>query len=615
MYDSLPEQRLSLYGRFALPEIFHHFITLLSESQFPIFRPMVTAKRWNIATPDESLVSSLQEQLHIHPVLCRLLVLRGITTFEEARLFFRPSLEHLHDPFLMKDMDKAVDRILAAFGDGEKILIYGDYDVDGTTAVSLAYSFLSELYPQLGTYIPDRYKEGYGISTTGIDYAAEQGYSLIIALDCGIKSVDKVAYARSKGIDFIICDHHLPGEEVPEAVAILDQKQPDCPYPYKELSGCGIGFKLMQALAIRMEIDPERVYDLLDLVSVSIASDIVPITGENRIMEYYGIRKLNTSPRPGLKALMAVAGLLENQGDGSWSYRKDLDVEDLVFVLGPRINAAGRIEHGSNAVEMLTEKEEAIAFSKAEVLQSNNTERVDVDRSITKEALDIMANDSRYAERRSTVLFNKDWHKGVIGIVASRLIEKYYRPTIILTESNGHAVGSARSIPNFDLYEAIDACSEHIIQFGGHKYAAGLTVEIDKLEAFAERFEEVVSSRITEDMMVPQVDIDAELELKDINEKFLGIIDQMAPFGPGNMKPIFMTRNVMSTQSTRVVKELHLKVGVTDVEGNITRNGIGFGLAHLEEVTRQGPFDICYQIRLNEWNGRRNVELQVKDIR
>lgn len=312
---------------------------------------------------------------------------------------------------------------------------------------------------------------------------------------------------------------------------------------------------------------------------------------------------------------MAVAGLLENQGDGSWSYRKDLDVEDLVFVLGPRINAAGRIEHGSNAVEMLTEKEEAIAFSKAEVLQSNNTERVDVDRSITKEALDIMANDSRYAERRSTVLFNKDWHKGVIGIVASRLIEKYYRPTIILTESNGHAVGSARSIPNFDLYEAIDACSEHIIQFGGHKYAAGLTVEIDKLEAFAERFEEVVSSRITEDMMVPQVDIDAELELKDINEKFLGIIDQMAPFGPGNMKPIFMTRNVMSTQSTRVVKELHLKVGVTDVEGNITRNGIGFGLAHLEEVTRQGPFDICYQIRLNEWNGRRNVELQVKDIR
>lgn len=299
MYDSLPEQRLSLYGRFALPEIFHHFITLLSESQFPIFRPMVTAKRWNIATPDESLVSSLQEQLHIHPVLCRLLVLRGITTFEEARLFFRPSLEHLHDPFLMKDMDKAVDRILAAFGDGEKILIYGDYDVDGTTAVSLAYSFLSELYPQLGTYIPDRYKEGYGISTTGIDYAAEQGYSLIIALDCGIKSVDKVAYARSKGIDFIICDHHLPGEEVPEAVAILDQKQPDCPYPYKELSGCGIGFKLMQALAIRMEIDPERVYDLLDLVSVSIASDIVPITGENRIMEYYGIRKLNTSPVPG----------------------------------------------------------------------------------------------------------------------------------------------------------------------------------------------------------------------------------------------------------------------------------------------------------------------------
>jgi single-stranded-DNA-specific exonuclease len=586
---------------------------LLDVNQFPNFNPMAMVKRWKMTAPDEALADSLQKQLGIHPVLCRLLVQRGITTFEAAKLFFRPSLDDLHDPFLMKDMDKAVDRIQEAFGSGEKILIFGDYDVDGTTAVSLVYSFLSGIYPSLETYIPDRYKEGYGISTAGIDYAAENGFTLIIALDCGIKSVDKVAYAKEKGIEFIICDHHLPGDIVPDAAAILDQKQPDCPYPYKELSGCGIGFKLMQALAIRMEIEPAKVYDLLDLVAVSIASDIVPITGENRVLATFGLKKMNADPRPGLKALMSIAGLLEQQEDKSWKYKKVIDIDDLVFVIGPRINAAGRIEHGSNAVAMLTEQDERAAIDKASVLQKNNTDRVDVDRSITEEALEIMKSDDRHANRKSTVLFNKDWHKGVIGIVASRVIEKYYRPTIILTESNGHAVGSARSIADFDLYDAIDTCSEHLVQFGGHKYAAGLTLEIEKLDAFIEKFEEVVSSRVTEDMMTPQIDIDAELELKDINEQFLGIIEQMAPFGPGNMKPVFVTRKVRNGGASRVVKEQHLKVEITK-EGQGYKNGIAFGMAHLYELTQQDTFDICYQIRMNEWNGRKNVEIQVKDI-
>ncbi|HYC29177.1 MAG TPA: single-stranded-DNA-specific exonuclease RecJ, partial [Chitinophagaceae bacterium] len=568
---------------------------------------MPIAKRWILPATDIDAAESLRTQLGIHPVLCRLLVQRGITTYEEAKNFFRPSLDHLHDPFLIKDMNLAVDRIIQAFNNAEKILIYGDYDVDGTTAVSLVCTFMSDIYPDTECYIPDRYKEGYGISTAGIDYAAQNGFGLIIALDCGIKSLDKIAYANEKGIDFIICDHHLPGDAVPDAVAVLDPKQSDCPYPYKELSGCGIGFKLMQALAIRMQIDSAKVYDLLDLVAVSIASDIVPITGENRVLAYFGLKKINNNPRPGLKALMSIAGLFTEGGIA----RKNIDITDLVFVVGPRVNAAGRMQHGSNAVDMLTENDEAEAFMKAEVLQKNNTDRVDVDRSITDEALQIMATDSRYAGRKCTVLFNKSWHKGVIGIVASRLIEKFYRPTIILTESNGYAVGSARSIADFDLYEAIDQCSEHLVQFGGHKYAAGLTIELDKVDGFIAKFEEIVSSKVTEEMMIPQINIDAEVELSDVNEKFLNIVNQMAPFGPGNMKPVFLTKNVRNGGGCRVVKEQHLRIEVSK-NGQGSRKGIGFGLSYLYEAVQKPSFDICYQMELNEWNGQREIQIQVK---
>jgi len=574
---------------------------------------MLSVKRWILSSPDDKQVEVLRQQLGIHPIHCRLLVSRGITTFEEARHFFRPSLEHLHDPFGMKDMDKAVDRILSAIESGEKILVFGDYDVDGTTAVSLVYSFLSDFYPNIGTYIPDRYKEGYGISTAGIDFAADNGFDLIIALDCGIKSVDKVAYANQKGIDFIICDHHLPGEELPAAVAVLDPKRPDCAYPFKELSGCGIGFKLMQALSAKMGVNPDKAFDLLDLVTISIASDLVPITGENRVLAYFGLKKINQEPRPGLKALMAKAGLMLEQTDGSYIYKKPIEINDLVFVIGPRINAAGRMEHGSNAVELLTETEESSAFEKAQKLQENNSDRVDVDRSITDEALEMMRTDSRYESRKSTVLFNKDWHKGVIGIVASRVIEKFYRPTVILTASNGLAVGSARSIAGFDLYDAIDSCREHLVQFGGHMYAAGLTMELDKVEAFTLKFEEIVSSRVTEEMMTPMIAIDAEIELSDVNENFLNIFEQMAPFGPGNMRPVFVTRGVFNPGGCRIVKEQHLKIEISK-SGQGYKRGIGFGMAHLFEIVEKPTFDICYQIYNNEWNGRKQVEIQVKDI-
>lgn len=565
----------------------------------------VQKKRWHIPQVDDELVKNLQQELKIHPKICRILVARGITTFEEAKDFFRPSLQHLHNPFLMKDMDKAVSRILLAFERQEQILVFGDYDVDGTTAVSLMYSFLKNIYAHVSYYIPDRYSEGYGISMEGIDFAKANGFTLMIALDCGIKAHDKIAYANTLGVDFVICDHHLPEATLPEAIAILDQKREDCPYPYKELSGCGIGFKLAQALSMEMNLEIAHVHAYMDLVAVSIASDIVPITGENRTLAYFGLQHINANPRPGLKALLEIAQTKE----------RILDISDLVFVIGPRINAAGRIAHGSEAVNLLIETDAILAKEKAEKIQLNNDTRKEEDKSTTEEALEMLRNNIDTNKKRSTVLFQPHWHKGVIGIVASRLIEKYYKPTIILTESNGTLSGSARSIHDFDVYEAIKDCSEHLSQFGGHKYAAGLTLQPAKLEAFIEKFEQVVAEHITEDQLYPKVDIDGELELSDITPSFLKIIDQMAPFGPGNMRPVWMTTSVQDNGRTRIIKEDHLKLEVFKI-GQPAVSGIGFNMKYyLDYIKDKKSFDICYQLYENEWNGNANVEIRLKDIR
>ena len=518
---------------------------------------------------DETKVTSLKESLKIHPALCRALVLRGIETYDEAKAFFRPSLDSLHDPCLMKGMAKAVNRITEAIARGEKILIYGDYDVDGTTSVAVVFSFFRAVYPNLDYYIPNRYTEGYGISSRGIDHAAENGFSLIIALDCGIKSNDKVDYAHTKGIDFIICDHHTPGDAAPEAVAVLDPKQQDCPYPYKELSGCGIGFKLIQGFAQQQDIPKEKVFQYLDMVCVSIASDIVPITGENRTLAYHGMQKLNTSPCQGLKSLLGVAAL-----------EKKLDISDIVFIIGPRINAAGRIDDGKHAVKLLiSEAEDLASDGHADTLDQFNKERKDLDKNITEHALDMIGTDESMISRKSTVLYHESWHKGVIGIVASRLIENYYRPTIVLTLSDGKVTGSGRSVKGFDLYEAIYECREHLIQFGGHKFAAGLTMLPEKVQDFSAAFEKIVSERITPDQLIPEIEIDAELSLDDINPKFYGIIQQMAPFGPGNMKPVFLSKDLRDSKWSKLVKEEHIKFSVRRAQGD-TIDGIGFGLGY-----------------------------------
>jgi single-stranded-DNA-specific exonuclease len=562
-------------------------------------------KRWVLRQADEAQVIALHQSLKVHPALCRLLVLRGISTYDEAKAFFRPSLDSLHDPFMMKGMSKAVNRIADAMAHDQKILIYGDYDVDGTTSVALVYSFFHDMYPHLDYYIPDRYSEGYGISTQGIDYAADHGFSLIIALDCGIKSNDKVDYARSKGIDFIICDHHTPGDQPPAAVAVLDPKQHDCPYPYKELSGCGIGFKLIQAFAQQQGIDTGQVYRYLDLVCVSIASDIVPITGENRILAYHGLRKLNTDPLPGFKALIGVAAL-----------ERKLDISDIVFIIGPRINAAGRIDDGKHAVKLLISSNEKLASDEgADALDLLNQERKELDKNITEQALDMIATDALQLTKRATVLYHEQWHKGVIGIVASRLIEQYYRPTIVLTLSDGRVTGSGRSVRGFDLYEAIYECREHLIQFGGHKYAAGLTMLPEKVRDFADEFEKVVAERITPEQMVPEQEIDAMLQLVDINAKFFGIISQMSPFGPGNMKPVFLSQNLVDSRWSKLVKEEHIKFSIRRSKQNDYIDGIGFGLGYKFPIVKDAPFDICYQIEENVWNDKVSLQLVVKDVR
>ncbi|PCJ86550.1 MAG: single-stranded-DNA-specific exonuclease RecJ [Flavobacteriales bacterium] len=566
-------------------------------------------KRWTIKLPgNPETVTQLADELNINSILASLLVQRGISTFEKARHFFRPQIEDLHDPFLMKDMDKAVKRIENALEEGEKILIYGDYDVDGTTSVSLVFSFFSETYNGIDYYIPDRYTEGYGISYQGIDYAKKNNFKLIIALDCGIKAVEKVQYAKEKGIDFIICDHHRPGNEIPPAVAVLDPKRDDCSYPYDELSGCGIGFKLVQAYSIKNNISFEKLEQLLDLTAISIACDIVPITGENRVLAFYGIQQINKTPRKGIAALLETAQL-----------KKELTVTDLVFVIGPRINAAGRIEHATKAVKLLISESDEIAETTGKSINDNNLLRREIDSSITEHALAIIAKDDALLSAKTTVLYNEEWHKGVIGIVASRLIETHYRPTIMLTRSNGMATGSARSVRGFDVYNAIDSCSDLLEQFGGHKYAAGLTMKIENIQAFQKRFEEVVSSSIDEQLLIPEITIDYELDFAEITPKFYRIMKQFAPFGPQNMKPVFVTKNLVDKGYSKAVGQegAHLKLDIAQQKNPSKRiSGIAFNFGHLIEKVKSGtPFDVVYSLDENEWKGEVSLQLKVKDMR
>lgn len=562
-------------------------------------------KRWIYKpTPPREAVERLSKEININPYLATILIQRGTHNFDSAKDYFRPSLDHLHDPLLMKDMQQAVDRLKQAIDTNEKILVYGDYDVDGTTAVALVYSYLRQFHPQCEVYIPDRHKEGYGISRAGIEWADENGYSLIIALDCGIKASDMVVLAEHKGIEFIICDHHLPDAEIPNAVAVLDPKRKDCPYPYKELSGCALGFKLIQAFA-RQHRQEAEVYQFLDLVAVSIASDIVPITGENRILTYFGLKKLNENPVPGLKALREVS-----------QNRSDLDVSGIVFTLGPRINAAGRVAHASAAVELLIAETEEEAMLRAGALNLNNDTRRQFDLDITEEALSMIHNNEELRAAKSTVLFKNTWHKGVIGIVAARCIEKYYRPTVILTESNDKITGSARSVMGFDLYEAICKCSDLLEKFGGHKYAAGLTMDKKNLVAFQQRFEEVVAAQITSEMLTPSIEIDTAISFDAITPKFINVLKQMAPFGPENQKPVFEAQNVYVSNSLSNFKDRHVKFTACQ-EGNGTAfQVVGFDLGeHYERLATQTPFRMAFTIEENYYNGYTSIQLRAKDIK
>ncbi len=559
-------------------------------------------KRWTIKQADAVKAALLQDALKIHPAFCRMLVMRGVETFEQARAFFRPDLNHLHDPFLMKDMDKAVDRIHKAVTANEHILIYGDYDVDGTTSVSLMVLFFQDFYPNIDFYIPNRYKEGYGISTQGIDYAEANGCSLIIALDCGIKSIDKVDYALAKKIDFIICDHHLPGEELPKASAVLDPKRSDCAYPFKELSGCGVGFKLIQALALHYNLPAEKYLDVIDLVAVSTASDIVSLSGENRVLTYFGIEKLNKNPSHGLKHLIRLTGL-----------ERKLDVSDVVFYIGPRINAAGRMDDAKQAVRLMIADESPHHADQAGELQNLNKDRQEADRDITAHALEILKANENNESLKSTVVFNTGWHKGVIGIVASRLTEHFYRPTVVLTEHEGKVTGSARSVKGFDLYEALYACREQLIQFGGHKFAAGLTMLPEKVDDFRNHFERVVSATITPEQLIPEIEIDAEINFSDITPLFYKLINEFAPFGPDNMKPVFVAKHVKETGWSKLLKDRHIKFSLK--QNGVTLSGIGFDMAHKMQLLKENEIDVVFQIEENEWQGNKSLQLMVKDIR
>jgi len=564
-------------------------------------------KRWKIKEPaDAEAVKKLSESLNVNSIIANLLLQRGISDFDSAKKFFRPSLSDLHDPFLMEDMDKAVERIEQAIKNEENILVYGDYDVDGTSAVALVFSFLSSIYANVHFYIPDRYKEGYGISTTGIDFASENNFSLIIALDCGIKANDKITYAKEKKIDFIICDHHLPDEKIPDAVAVLDPKRPDCNYPYKELSGCGLGFKLVQAYAQKNNIDFENLEQYLDLVVISIASDIVPITDENRTLAYFGLKQINTAPRQGIKTLLEINNV-----------KRELTITDLVFIIGPRINAAGRVDSGSKAVELLISANPEIAKLASEEINKHNLDRRGLDTSTTEHALQMIDDNEELQRKKTTVVFHAEWHKGVVGIVASRLTEKYYRPTIVLTQSNGMISGSARSVKDFDVYEAISTCSDLLEQFGGHKFAAGLSLKPENLKPFTDKFEKVVSATITDEMLIPQVEIDMEIDFAEINPKMLGIIKHFGPFGPGNMAPVFVTKNVTDKGWAKIVGTNHLKMDVYK-ESNFQNSfsSIGFGLGEkLKIVSSKKIFSVCYTIEENIFNGKVSLQLNVKDVK
>ena len=580
-------------------------------------------KRWSVKlSADQAIVNQLAIDLNIDKILANMLVHRGITNYEEAKKFFRPSLNDLHDPFLMKDMDKAIIRIEKAIKNQEKILVYGDYDVDGTTAVSLVYSFLKKLpfinqpeklldvSPQgnslVDYYIPDRYAEGYGISFQGIDFAKENNFTLIIALDCGIKANDKVDYANERDIDFIICDHHRPGETLPNAVAVLDPKRSDCFYPFDELCGCGVGFKLVQAYAQKKHIPFSELEEYLDLTAISIASDLVPITGENRILCYFGLEQINKKPRNGIKAILELTNI-----------KKKVTINELVFTIGPRINAAGRIQTGRNAVALLVSDSDDHAKTSGININTTNAERRALDLTITQHALSMIDHNTELVNRKSTVLFHSEWHKGVIGIVASRLIEKYYRPTIVLTESNGKATGSARSVKDFDVYNAIEACSDLLEQFGGHKYAAGLTLKLENLEAFQQRFEEIVSTTIEDYMLIPEIVIEAELELNEITPRFFRVLKQFEPFGPENMSPVFITRDLVDKGYVRIVGNNHLKMDLLPAKKpNESFSSIAFAQAqHFDDVLRKKTFSACYAIEENEYNGKISLQLNVKDMK
>jgi single-stranded-DNA-specific exonuclease len=562
-------------------------------------------KRWAYKElPSREKVEELSKAINTNPYLTSILLQRGIEDFDNARNFFRPSLDQLHDPFLMKDMDKAVRRLKSALDREEKILIYGDYDVDGTTAVALVYSYLHSFYPSCEVYIPDRYAEGYGVSLAGIEYAEQNGFSLIIALDCGIKSFELVNHAHQKGVDFIICDHHLPDENIPSAIAVLDPKRSDCNYPCPHLSGCGLGFKFMQAFA-RLHRDEKQVYNYLDLVAVSIASDIVPIVDENRILTYFGLKKLNDDPSPGLKALKEISNT-----------KADLDVSGIVFTLGPRINAAGRVAHGSAAVDLLIAKSVEDANELAGKLNLKNDLRREFDSTITEEAIAMIEENTSFRSAKSTVLFKNTWHKGVIGIVAARCVEKYYRPTVILTESNNKITGSARSVHGFDLYNAILGCSDLLEKFGGHKYAAGLTLDMSNLEAFQRRFEEVVSSTITEDMLTPVIDIDIPIRLDAITPKFVTILKQMAPFGPENPRPVFEANNVFVFNSLSNFKDRHIKFLARQDGSDSVFQAVGFDMAdYYDRISRGDTFRMAFTIEENVYNGTTSVQLRIKDIK
>ena len=560
-------------------------------------------RRWNISSVDHEKVNALQASLKINHTLCGILVKRGFDTFGKAKHYFRPQLNDLHDPWLMKDMDKAVQRILTAFQNKEKILVFGDYDVDGTTSVACMYRFLCKIYEPalLDFYIPHRYREGYGVSKMGIDYAKETNFTLIISLDCGIKSVDLIAYAKELDIDFIVCDHHLPDDEIPPAVAILNPKQDDCAYPYKELCGCGVGFKLITALAQELNIDEEHYHCYIDLVAVAIAADIVPMTGENRTLAYYGLAKINSTPNPGIKALIFLGGI-----------QKKLSINNVVFVIAPRVNAAGRMDDAKKAVQMFIEDDYNKALEYAEMLHSDNTDRKEADKNITTEALEIINAYEVLKNKKTTVVFKEHWHKGVVGIVASRLIETYYRPTVVLTKSGDIVAGSARSVPGFNLYEAIHACREHLLGYGGHFAAAGLSLLPENIEAFTNKFEEVVSSTIPEQLLIPEITIDAEISFKDITQNFYDIICQMEPFGPENMRPVFVARNLLDTGYSKIAKEDHIRFVLR--QDKFTFTGIGFNLAQKFPLLKK-PVDLVFTLDENEWNGTTSLQLKVIDLR